>query len=66
MMIMDTPLCTRDEIAQLVDDFMVKFVSTQPWTYFNRHIQDWPTHLSTMVSFWSSLLLKTADFPVRL
>lgn len=60
---MDTPLCTRDEIAQLVDDFYGE-IRQHPnlGPVFNQHIQDWPQHLNTMVSFWSSLLLKTADF----
>lgn len=60
---MTTPFCSREEIAQLVDDFYSQ-IRQHPelGPIFNRHIDDWPTHLATMVSFWSSLLLKTADF----
>ncbi len=57
------PLYTRAEISQLVHDFYDQIrVHPELGPIFMEHIQDWPTHLNTMVSFWSSLLLKTADF----
>lgn len=61
---MTTPtLCTRDEITQLVHEFYQQ-IQNHPelGPIFSNHIHDWPHHLNTMVSFWSSLLLKTADF----
>lgn|SRR5690554_4021718 len=54
---------TRDEIVLLVHNFYGE-IREHPelGPIFNAHIQNWPLHLNTMVSFWSSLLLKTADF----
>ena len=60
---MTTPLCTQEEIQQLVDDFYGQIrVHEVLGPIFNQHITDWPTHLNTMVSFWSSLLLKTGSY----
>lgn len=54
---------TRQDIEYLVHDFY-QHIQQHPTLgpIFAEHIQDWPSHLETMVSFWSSLLLKTADF----
>lgn len=58
-----TPLCTRIEIKQLVDNFYGRIrLHPELAPIFNQHIQNWPEHLDTMVSFWSSLLLRTGDF----
>lgn len=56
-------LCTQDEITQLVHEFYGQ-IQTHPelGPIFTHHVHDWPQHLNTMVSFWSSLLLKTASF----
>lgn len=61
---MKTPIaCRREEITQLVHDFYDQIrLHPELGPIFNEHIQDWPKHLNTMVSFWSSLLLKTGDF----
>ena len=60
---MTNALCSQDEIKQLVYDFYDQIRSHQNLgPIFNTHIHDWPTHLNTMVSFWSSILLKTGDF----
>lgn len=60
---MTAPLCTREEIKQLVDDFYEQIRTHENLgPIFNAHIHDWPTHLNKMVSFWSSILLKTGDF----
>lgn len=56
-------ICNPDEITQLVHDFYAQIrIHPELGPIFNAHVQDWPRHLDTMVSFWSSLLLKTADF----
>lgn len=60
---MNTPLYTREEIQQLVDDFYGQIrVHEVLGPIFNRHITDWPTHLNRMVNFWSSILLKSGDY----
>ena len=60
---MNTALCTKAEIKELVDDFYNEIRTHQRLgPIFNAHIHDWPTHLNTMVSFWSSILLKTGEF----
>ncbi|MEZ2720421.1 group III truncated hemoglobin [Paenalcaligenes hominis] len=61
---MKTPIsCSREDISQLVHDFYDQIrLHPNLGPIFNEHIQDWPTHLNTMVSFWSSILLKTGDF----
>lgn len=60
---MQTSSYSRQDIEYLVHDFYqhIQQHSTLG-PIFAEHIQDWPSHLETMVSFWSSLLLKTADF----
>ena len=54
---------TRDDIQYLVHDFY-HHIQEHPTLgpIFDAHVTDWPVHLDTMVSFWSSLLLRTGDF----
>lgn len=60
---MHTATFDRTDIRKLVDDFYGQIrVDPALGPIFNEHIDDWPSHLDTMVSFWSSLLLRTADF----
>lgn len=60
---MTDSICTREEIKALVDDFYAQIrVHKNLGPIFNAHIQDWPTHLNTMVDFWSSIILKTGEF----
>lgn len=60
---MTAPLCTREEIKQLIDDFYGQIrVHDVLGPIFNHHIKDWPTHLNRMVTFWSSILLKSGDY----
>lgn len=60
---MTAPLCTREEIKQLIDDFYGQIrVHEVLGPIFNHHITDWPTHLDKMGAFWSSVLLKTGDY----
>ena len=60
---MTTDLCTREEIRALVDDFYEAIRTHETLgPIFNTHIQDWPTHLNTMLDFWSAIVLKTGGF----
>lgn len=60
---MTQAICTRNEIKELVDDFYGAIRTHENLgPIFNTHIQDWPTHLNTMVDFWSSIILKTGEF----
>lgn len=60
---MTSPTFTKTDIQKLVDDFYGQIrVDPVLGPIFNQHIQDWPAHLEIMVRFWSSLLLRTADF----
>lgn len=60
---MDTVTCTRDDIKSLVDDFYSQIRTHENLgPIFNAHITDWPTHLNTMVDFWSAIILKTGGF----
>lgn len=54
---------SRQDIELLVHDFY-HHIQQHPdlGPIFNTHIHNWPDHLATMVTFWSSLLLKTGDF----
>lgn len=56
-------LCTEQEVVLLVNTFYAR-VKHDPLIgpIFTQHIQDWPTHLETMVDFWSSVLRGTARF----
>lgn len=59
----NTPLCTPQEIQDLVHDFygrVRKDGSLGP--IFDRHLHDWDAHLAIMVRFWSSLLLGTGEY----
>lgn len=60
---MTNQICTREEIKALVDDFYEQIrVHKNLGPIFNTHIHDWPTHLNTMVDFWSSIILKSGEF----
>lgn len=60
---MSQPAYTIADIENLVNEFYGAIRQhEQLGPIFNRHISDWPTHLATMVDFWSSLLLKTQRF----
>ncbi|MCQ9617219.1 group III truncated hemoglobin [Paenalcaligenes niemegkensis] len=51
------------DIHRLVHDFYAQVRQHEKLgPVFNAHINDWDTHLNTMVDFWSSLLLKTARY----
>ena len=56
-------LCTIDEISDLVHSFYDRIRGDEVLgPVFNQHIRDWDTHLSTMVSFWSSLLIGAGTY----
>lgn len=54
---------TEDDITVMVHHFydqIRKHPNLGP--VFNTHVVNWDEHLSTMVDFWSSILLKTGRF----
>ena len=56
-------LCTEEEIIQLVNSFYESIRKDGVLgPIFNQHVNDWDTHLSTMVDFWSSTLRRSARF----
>lgn len=56
-------LCAKEEIVQLVSWFYESIRNDEVLgPIFNQHVKDWPTHLSTMVDFWSSTLRGSARF----
>src|SRR5665647_1370258 len=56
-------LCTEEEIVQLVNGFYKSVRKDEVLgPIFNHHVNDWDTHLSTMVDFWSSTLRGSARF----
>ncbi|MFG6447007.1 group III truncated hemoglobin [Roseateles sp. BYS180W] len=56
-------LCTEEDIEQLVTHFYAAVRQDAVLgPIFNRHIDDWPSHLSKLVDFWSSILRGTARF----
>lgn len=58
-----SPLCTEDEIVQLVREFYARVRTDELLgPIFNSHVADWGQHLSTLVDFWSSVLLRTRRF----
>lgn len=56
-------LCTEEEVQRLVHRFYAQ-VRQDPelGPIFEAHVHDWPSHLSTLVDFWSSALRGTARF----
>ena len=57
------PLCTEDEIVRLVHEFYGEVRKDDALgPIFNAHVDDWDHHLSKLVDFWSSILLRTARF----
>lgn len=59
-------LCTEQEIITLVHAFYDRIRSDELLgPMFDAHIDDWDTHLDTMVAFWSALLRGTARFNGR-
>lgn len=60
---MPAETCTEEEIRAMVIGFYDRIrADAVLGPIFERHIQDWETHLNTMCDFWSSLLLRTARF----
>jgi len=56
-------LCTEEEIIQLVNSFYESIRKDGVLgPIFNQHVNDWDTHLSTMVDFWSSTLRGSSRF----
>jgi hemoglobin len=55
--------CTEEEVTELVHRFYAQ-VREDPelGPIFDAHVTDWPSHLSTLVDFWSSALRGTARF----
>lgn len=57
------PLCTEADIVRLVHAFYGEIRQDAALgPIFDTHISDWDRHLSKMVDFWSSILLRTARF----
>ena len=54
---------SESEISTLVDAFYTK-VRLEPTIgpIFNEQVEDWPTHLALLKSFWCSALLGTGTF----
>jgi len=58
-----TDLCHPDDITRLVHDFYRRVrADSVLGPIFEAHIDDWDEHLDRMVSFWSSLLLRTGTY----
>jgi len=58
-----TQLCTLDEITDLVHGFYARVRADGILgPIFDARIDDWPTHLATMVRFWSSLLIGAGTY----
>lgn len=56
-------LCSIEEIRDLVHSFYDRIRTDEMLgPVFNQHIRDWDTHLSTMVSFWSSLMIGAGTY----
>ncbi|TCT10887.1 group III truncated hemoglobin [Paralcaligenes ureilyticus] len=56
-------LCTEEEIVTLVYGFYDRVrVDGLLGPVFNKHVEDWDTHLAKMVRFWSSLLLGAGTY----
>lgn len=56
-------LCTEEDIVTLVHRFYDRIRQDDILgPVFAAHIHDWDTHLSRMVSFWSSLLRGTGTY----
>lgn len=60
---MPADLCTEEDISRMVYTFYDRIRDDSVLgPVFNRHIDDWDTHLVKMVDFWSSLLRRTGRF----
>ena len=61
---MTTPeLCTLEEIVTLVHGFYGRVRDDSLLgPIFDRHVEDWDTHLNKMVEFWSSLLIGAGTY----
>jgi hemoglobin len=54
---------TREEISELVDRFYAKVrLDEEIGPIFNAAIDDWPTHLSLLKDFWSTVLLTERSY----
>lgn len=62
-MTMTEPLCNEVEIRQLVVQFYARVrADEQLGPIFEAQVQDWDAHLSLLVDFWSSMLLRTGRY----
>jgi len=54
---------TEEEISNLVDRFYAK-VQRDPeiGPIFNEKVEDWPTHLTLLKNFWSTVMLTTGRY----
>lgn len=56
-------LCSEEEIVQLVHAFYARVRADNILgPVFDRHVHDWPAHLSQLVDFWSAMLRGTRRF----
>ena len=56
-------LCTETEVAHMVHSFYADVRRDEVLgPIFDAHIHDWDQHLTTLVDFWSSILLRTGRF----
>ena len=56
-------LCSEEEVSELVHTFYRRVRDDATLgPIFERHVEDWDTHLARMVDFWSSALRGTARF----
>jgi hemoglobin len=54
---------TEEEISNLVDRFYSKVqLDPEIGPIFNEKIEDWPTHLALLKSFWSTVMLTTGRY----
>ncbi|MFA5631473.1 MAG: group III truncated hemoglobin [Porticoccaceae bacterium] len=59
-------LCTEEEITRLVHEFYARVRQDgKLGPIFNAHVEDWDEHLSILVDFWSSVLLRSGRFNGR-